>query len=90
MHGYYFTDKVTHLRVHTDGSEWFIDGADDSGDYTEACWSYDSFAGAVAALPEFYAALSDYGVTFTPDPSRPRGASWRKGKNGLYPVEVTA
>jgi hypothetical protein len=47
-----YTIRPTHLRVFTDGREWFIDGSDGDG-FTESCWSYDSFHEALAALPKF-------------------------------------
>jgi len=35
--------------------EWFLDGVEEmDGRYTEACWSYDTFAEALADLPEFW------------------------------------
>ena len=57
-----YTTKPTHLRIFSDAAyrddgflevEWFIDGRDDNGKYTEMCWSYDSFEEAVSALSEF-------------------------------------
>lgn len=47
-----YTTRPTHLRVFSDGGEWFVDGAADEG-YTESCWSFDSFEEALTALPEF-------------------------------------
>lgn len=59
-----YAQRVTHiLVVHEDG-EWFIDGRDERGDYTEACWSYDTWAEAMANVPDFIRALTeDYGIT---------------------------
>lgn len=53
-----YTTRPTHVRLYSesypDGNvEWFIDGADDDGNYTEACWSYDSYGEAVANLADF-------------------------------------
>jgi hypothetical protein len=68
-----YTTEPTHLRVFgefsmtPDGAthaEWFIDGADDDGNYTESYWSYDTFAEAIADLPDFVEKNATSGVTF--------------------------
>lgn len=58
-----YTTTPTHVQVFAevfrgdDGRvvavEWYVHGMDDSGHYTEACWSYDSFGEAISALPTF-------------------------------------
>ena len=54
-----YTTRPTHVRLYSDthstddNVEWLIDGADDDGNYTEACWSYDSYGEAVANLADF-------------------------------------
>lgn len=53
-----YTSTPTHIRVFEDAGEWFVDGADNDLRYTEACWSYDTFDEALAAIPEFVAEAS--------------------------------
>lgn len=73
-----YITEPTHLRVFSDGPvgdatarEWFVDGADDDGHMTEACWSYDTHAAALAALPEFARNQSEHnGVTWRWTPGR--------------------
>lgn len=48
-----YTTRPTHLRMWCDDGEWFIDGLDEDGRFTEMCWSFDTFAEALASLPEF-------------------------------------
>lgn len=45
--------RATHLRVLRVGAEVFnIDAADQSGNYTAACWNWDTSAGApIGSLP---------------------------------------
>lgn len=33
---------------------WDLDGVDPDGRYTEACWSFDSWQEALAAVPDFW------------------------------------
>lgn len=63
-----YTTTPTHLRLWADVGlftpatrgeptvyvEWFIDGADDEGNFTEMCWSFDTYAEALECLSEFY------------------------------------
>lgn len=60
-----YTTTPTHLRLWADvwvnadtrepvGTEWYIDGADDEGNFTEMCWSFDTYAEALMCLSEFY------------------------------------
>lgn len=56
----FYTKEPTHLRIFSDSRvndnpsrEWFVDGANDVGNYTEMCWSYDSFEDAVNDLADF-------------------------------------
>jgi hypothetical protein len=49
------------LRLYTEdgpaGPEWWVDGISADGRRcTDACWTFDSWAEAVGALPEFVAA----------------------------------
>lgn len=53
-----YTTHPTHVRIFEDAGEWFLDGADDELNYTEACWSFDSFKGAVEAVEEFVASVA--------------------------------
>ena len=48
-----YTDEPTHIRIFSDGVEWFVDGADDEGNCTEQCWSYDGHASASADVKNF-------------------------------------
>lgn len=52
-----YTDpaKVVRIRLFEEkpGGDWSIDGVDENGHYTEACWSYATEAEARAAIPEF-------------------------------------
>ena len=54
-----YTDEPTHVRIYSDGKEWFLDGADDEGNYTEQCWSYDSHEAAAADVAEFVKITSE-------------------------------
>jgi hypothetical protein len=62
-----YTARPTRARIFSDAAyanidgqiveqrEWFLDGVEEmDGRYTEACWSYDTFAEALADLPEFW------------------------------------
>ena len=63
MTDYYIT-VVNYIRVLGEDGQWFIDGRDEYGDYTEACWTYDTWAEAIADVPEFIRALTEeYGLT---------------------------
>lgn len=58
MSDYAHPDDVVMIRFYTEetpgrGDEWFIDGVDAEGHYTEACWSFDTEEEAAAAIPEF-------------------------------------
>lgn len=73
-----YTTTPTHLRIFSDGAEWFLDAVDDQGRFTEACWSYDSFQDAVNDLASFVELQTTYaGVTFQwrPSPNRTELAS---------------
>lgn len=62
-----YATRVTHLRIFTDAfenTEWMLDGADDKGNYTESCWTFDSFEAAVEAMPAFVGNQPSNGVTF--------------------------
>lgn len=53
-----YTDRPTVVRVYDGGFDphpWDLDGADASGYYTEACWSFATEAEATAAIPAFVA-----------------------------------
>jgi len=55
---------VNHLLIVKEDNQWFLDGRNTNSDFTEACWSYDTWAEAMAAVPDFSRALTeDYGVT---------------------------
>lgn len=69
-----YTTTPTRLRIWSDGGEWFLDGADDRGAFTEGCWSYDTHAAAVAALAEFVDARRLDGVTWQWRTRRPTAA----------------
>ena len=64
----HYTDTVTHLRIFQDGGDWQLDGADDQlpeRNFTQACWSFDTHAQAVAAMTEFVENQTKYcGVRF--------------------------
>lgn len=52
---------ATRLRLYAEdgpeGREWWVDGISADGTRcSEGCWEFDTFAAAVAALPEFAAA----------------------------------
>lgn len=55
-----YTDEPTHIRIFSDGREWFVDGADDEGNYTEQCWSYASFDEAGADVENFIKNTATY------------------------------
>jgi hypothetical protein len=60
-----YTDEPTYVRIFTDGMEWFIDGVDNEGNYTESCWSFDSHEEAAANVEDFVKiATEDWGVTW--------------------------
>lgn len=59
-----YTTTVRNLRIWSDGVEWFLDGSDGAGKYTESCWSFDSFTEAVAAMPGFVENQPTNGVVF--------------------------
>lgn len=64
MTGDGYTTVVNYLLIVCDSGEWFLDGRNANGDFTEACWSYDTWAEAMADVPEFARALTeDYGLT---------------------------
>jgi hypothetical protein len=70
-----YTIEPTHVRVFNEDSEqWTIDGADNDLNYTESCWSYDTFAEAVAAIPEFVEHATMSGVRWQWDTVRSRSA----------------
>lgn len=46
--------RIFHEETGEDEQQWTIDAASSQG-YTEAAWSFDTFAEAVAALPAFAA-----------------------------------
>lgn len=33
-------ENATHIRIFNEGDEWFIDAADDLGNYTSNCWTH--------------------------------------------------
>lgn len=54
--------KATKLRIFTEDTlgdngedtvQWSIDAIDEAGNYTEACWSFDTFAQAYHAAADF-------------------------------------
>jgi hypothetical protein len=47
---------VTKLRIFWAG-DWNVDGINERGGFTESCWSFDTYAEAIAALEEFYQSL---------------------------------
>lgn len=56
-----YTTKPVKVRIFAEplglgprDHQWCIDGVDDDGNFTEACWSYDSFADAVSELSTFW------------------------------------
>ena len=65
-----YTTEPTRVRLWADRNgdgvviEWGIDGADDDGNYTEGCWTYDTRDEALAAIPEFIAAATFDGVSW--------------------------
>lgn len=60
----YYITVVSHLMITKEHGQWFLDGRDSYDDYTEACWSYDTWAEAMADVPDFIRALTeDYGLT---------------------------
>lgn len=53
-------EKATHIRIFAEecgdgGHTWAIDGADNAGNYTEACWSFNTWKAAYEAAAEFTA-----------------------------------
>ena len=74
----FYTDTPTHVRIWTDGVEWYVDAADDGGKFTVACFSYDSFDAALADMKFFIECVSDSGVTFLWNKDRPKGMYWRR------------
>lgn len=87
-----YTADPTHVRIHSDGIAWFVDGADDEGRYTEACWSYDTHAEACADAENFVkAATRDYHYTWNWRNSReyvPNRADFMKRKGDLFYVGI--
>ena len=62
--GSLYASRITHLSIVFEDGEWFLDGRDEHNDYTEACWSYDTWDEAMADVPDFIRALTeDYNVT---------------------------
>jgi len=58
-----YATLIDHIYVYHDNGEWFIDGRDRHDNFTEACWSYDTWAQAMADVPDFIERLiRDYGV----------------------------
>lgn len=57
-----YTDEPTHVRIFSDGNEYFVDGADDEGNYTEMCWSFDSFAEAIEEMADFVKLSTEAGA----------------------------
>lgn len=49
--------KITRLRIYKEDGEWFLDGTDDDGNYSEHFWSYDSHADAIKNVGDFAANL---------------------------------
>jgi len=49
-----YAAKPTILRFWHEDGEWFLDGVDHEGRYSEACWSYDHRADAWEDIPTFY------------------------------------
>ena len=52
---YITPDEVTRVRVFWEDTQWSVDGVDDQGGYTEACWSFDSINEAKDAVADFVA-----------------------------------
>lgn len=46
-------EEITHLRLRKEYDEWALDGADDEGNYSGSCWTYETFEEAVADLDDF-------------------------------------
>lgn len=63
-----YTDQPSKIRIYSDCHlpgkvyEWFIEGIDKTGRFTEDCWSYDSFEEAVADLKRFVETTARYGI----------------------------
>lgn len=51
-------EEITHIRIYKE-DEWTMDGADDNGNYSGSCWTYDSWQDAMNDL-------SDFRTTFFP------------------------
>jgi hypothetical protein len=55
--GYVDPRTIKKLRIFWEpvghAHQWCIDGIDNTGGYTESCWSYDTFDEAVQSLTEF-------------------------------------
>lgn len=52
----YSTGPFVKCRIFNGGldRDWCLDAVDATGNYSESCWSFDTFDQAVAALPEFW------------------------------------
>jgi hypothetical protein len=48
-----YTDNVTHLRLFDEGDGWVIDGADESGKYSQDLFKYDTREEALEHVEEF-------------------------------------
>jgi hypothetical protein len=69
-----YATTITHLLIVHESGQWFLDGRNEYDEYTEACWTYDSWDEAKADIPDFIRALTnDYGVTI----------KWRKKCNAM-------
>lgn len=57
-----YATTVTHVRVYKARGEWYLDAADDAHWCSEACVTRDSWAEAMAAIPQFIIDLVRSGV----------------------------
>lgn len=76
-----YTSRPTHLRIYKDeyeGNLWMIDGADDSGNYTEGLFGYETYAEALAHMETFVEDLTGMGVEWDwQHGRRPSCVRWR-------------
>lgn len=86
MNDHYITDP-THVRLFSDGREWFLDGANDEGGYTEVCYRFDTFNEARDAMPHFVMSCQDCGITFHWQSPRLNRGIGRKVTSGFLGLE---
>lgn len=57
-----YAPTVTHVRVYKECGKWYLDAADDYNWCSEACAELNSWAEAMALIPEFIVGMVGDGV----------------------------